>query len=54
LKGNHNSKGITTLKLTLDNNNLTELILPEGFNSYLNCSNNNLTELILPEGFNRL
>jgi len=29
-----------------------KLILPEGFNSYLNCWNNNLTELRLPEGFN--
>ena len=28
-----------------------KLILPEGFNSHLNCSNNNLTELILPIGF---
>ena len=29
-----------------------KLILPKGFNSYLNCSINNLSELILPEGFN--
>ena len=28
------------------------LVLPEGFNSPLNCSDNNLKELILPEGFN--
>ena len=34
------------------NNNLTELILPEGFNSTLDCSMNKLNELILPEGFN--
>ena len=30
----------------------SKLILPEGFNSYLNCYGNNLSELILPEGFN--
>ena len=29
-----------------------KLILPKGFNSYLNCYGNNLSELILPEGFN--
>jgi len=29
-----------------------KLILPEGFNSELNCSYNNLTELILPDVFN--
>jgi len=29
-----------------------KLVLPEGFNSPLNCSNNKLSELILPEGFN--
>ena len=29
-----------------------KLILPEGFNSYLDCSSNNLISLILPEGFN--
>ena len=29
-----------------------KLILPDGFNSELNCSYNNLTELILPDGFN--
>ena len=29
-----------------------KLILPEGFNSRLNCSYNNLTKLVLPEGFN--
>ena len=28
------------------------LILPDGFNSYLDCSYDNLTELILPKGFN--
>ena len=31
------------------NNNLTELIIPEGC-KYVYCDNNNLTELILPEG----
>jgi hypothetical protein len=29
-----------------------KLILPEGFNSPLDCSRNNLKELVLPEGFN--
>ena len=29
-----------------------KLILPKGFNRYLDCYNNKLTELILPEGFN--
>ena len=29
-----------------------KLILPEGFNNYLDCGNNNLKELILPQGFN--
>ena len=29
-----------------------KLILPEGFNSYLDCCDNRLTELILPKGFN--
>ena len=29
-----------------------KLILPEGFNSPLNCYYNNLKELILPKGFN--
>ena len=33
-------------------NQLTQLILPEGFNSYLDCSFNKLEELILSEGFN--
>ena len=28
------------------------LVLPDGFNSLLDCSGDNLTELILPQGFN--
>ena len=29
----------------------TELILPEGFNSFLYCGNNKLTEIVLPKGY---
>jgi len=42
----------TNRRLYTDNNNLTELSLPEGFNSHLYCHKNKLTELVLPEGFN--
>ena len=28
------------------------MVLPKGFNSYLDCCNNKLESLVLPEGFN--